>query len=134
MKTFRRLLVGFAVVAVLAYLMVLGVMYVYQRDFQYDRSGRMFELSETKLTGAELVSIPTADGSPLAAWYQPPTGDMPVILYFRGNSQSFSREHERYEVFVAAGYGFLAFGFALNSGSGRTVDESRIIAIKAVFC
>jgi len=127
MKTLRRLLVGFAVVAVLAYLMVLGVMYVYQRDFQYDRSGRMFELSETRLTGAELVSIPTADGSPLAAWYEPPTGDMPVILYFRGNSQSFSREHERYEAFVEAGYGFLGFDYRGFPGSPGELTEKHVL-------
>src|SRR5690606_4073263 len=89
MKWVRRIGLRVVVVGVLAYLGVLGGMYFLQRDFQYDRSGRMFALSETKLTDAELVSIATDDGSPLAGWYQAPAPGMPVILYFRGNAQSF---------------------------------------------
>jgi uncharacterized protein len=82
-KLLRRIGVGAAIVAVLAYAMVLGVMYVFQRDFQYDRSGRLLALSETKLDGTELVSIPSSDGSSVAGWYEPPAEGMPVILFFR---------------------------------------------------
>jgi fermentation-respiration switch protein FrsA (DUF1100 family) len=128
MKLAVRILTGIAVVAVLAYGIVMGVMYVFQRDFQYDRSGRMFELSETKLSGAELVSIPSADGSAVTGWYEPPTGDMPVILYFRGNSQSFSREHVRYEAFTEAGYGFLAFDYRGFPGSPGELTEENVLA------
>jgi uncharacterized protein len=103
-------------------------MYVMQRDFQYDRSGRMFALSETKLTAAELVSIPTDDGTPLGAWYQAPQPGKPAILYFRGNAQSFSREHVRYEAFVADGYGFLAFDYRGFPGSPGEVTEAHVLA------
>ena len=128
MKLFRRLLVGAAIVGVLAYVMVLGVMYVFQRDFQYDRSGRLLPLSETKLNGAQLVSIPSADGSSVAGWYEPPATGMPVILFFRGNSQSFSREHERFETWVDAGYGFLAFDYRGFPGSPGELTETNVLA------
>ncbi len=45
MKWFRRIAIGLAVFAVVAYLGVLAGMLVLQRDLQYDRSGRMFALS-----------------------------------------------------------------------------------------
>jgi fermentation-respiration switch protein FrsA (DUF1100 family) len=128
MKLFRRLLVGAAIVGVLAYVMVLGVMYVFQRDFQYDRSGRLLALSETKLTSAQLVSIPSADGSSVAGWYEAPATGMPVILFFRGNSQSFSREHERFETWVDAGYGFLAFDYRGFPGSPGELTETNVLA------
>lgn len=128
MKWLRRIAVGVGIVVVLAYLIVLGVMYFFQRDFQYERGGRMFALSETKLPQAELVSIPSADGSAVAGWYQPPTGGKPLILYFRGNAESFSREHERYEAFVADGYGFLAFDYRGFPGSAGEVTEEHILA------
>lgn len=128
MKWVRRIALGVVVVGVLAYLGVLGGMYFLQRDFQYDRSGRMFALSETKLTDAELVSIATDDGSPLAGWYQAPAPGMPVILYFRGNAQSFSREHERFEAWVADGYGFLAFDYRGFPGSPGEVTEAHVLA------
>lgn len=128
MKWFKRIAVGVVVVGVLAYLMVMAGLYFLQRDFQYDRSGRLFELSETLLTEAELVSIPSADGSALAAWYQAPQAGMPVIMYFRGNAQSFSREHERYEAWVGDGYGFLAFDYRGFPGSPGEVTQANVLA------
>ncbi|MHB1110253.1 MAG: alpha/beta hydrolase [Devosia sp.] len=128
MKMLKRIAIGVVGVGVLAYLAVLGVLYLFQRDFQYDRSGRMFELSETLLTNAELVNIPSADGSTVTGWYAPPGPGKPVILYFRGNAQSFSREHERYEQFVQDGYGFLAFDYRGFPGSPGEVTEENILA------
>jgi uncharacterized protein len=128
MKLVKRLAIGVVVAVAAAYLCVLGVLYFFQRDLQYDRSGRLFELSETKLTGTELVSIPSADGSSVTGWYAPPTAGQPVILYFRGNAQSFSREHERYEQFAADGYGFLAFDYRGFPGSPGEISEENVLA------
>jgi fermentation-respiration switch protein FrsA (DUF1100 family) len=128
MKRLGRIAIAVGIVAVLAYLLALGGMFIFQRDFQYDRGGRMFALSETGLTGAELVSIPSADGSAVTGWYQAPAAGNPLIVYFRGNAQSFSREHERYEAFVADGYGFLAFDYRGFPGSPGEVSETNILA------
>lgn len=128
MKWLKRVAIGLLAVLALAYVLVLGAMYFLQRDFQYDRSGRMFALSETKLPHAELVSIPSTDGSVVDGWYEPPNGNKPVILYFRGNAQSFSREHERYEAMVADGYGFLAFDYRGFPGSPGEVTEEHVLA------
>lgn len=128
MRGLRRILVGGLAVLALGYVAALLGMYLLQRDFQYDRSGRMFDLSETALTSAELVSIPSEGGAPLAAWYQAPAAGKPLIVYFRGNSQSFSREHERFAAFVADGYGFVAFDYRGFPGSPGEVSEEAILA------
>jgi fermentation-respiration switch protein FrsA (DUF1100 family) len=125
----KRILIGISAAAVVVYLGFIVALYVLQRDFQYDRTGRMFDLSETALTAdTTLVSIPSADGSVLAAWYQPPEEGRPVILYFRGNAQSFSREHPRYERWTEDGYGFLAFDYRGFPGSPGEVTEANILA------
>lgn len=125
----KRILIGLAALVVIAYVGFIVALYVLQRDFQYDKSGRMFDLGETKLTSdTTLVSIPSSDGSALAAWYEPPQPGKPVILYFRGNAQSFSREHERYEQFAADGYGFLAFDYRGFPGSPGEITEANILA------
>src|SRR5690606_33709380 len=116
------------IVAVLAYGMVLVAMFVLQRDFQYDRSGRMLALAETALDAAEVVAIPTAGGAMLAGWYQAPAAGKPLIVYLRGNAQRFSREHERFAAFVADGYGFLAFDYRGFPGSPGEVSEANILA------
>lgn len=148
MKRLRRIAIGAGIVAVLAYAMVLGAMYFFQRDFQYDRGGQLLALSETKLAEAELVSFVTFNGpavkmergsqllyvetdgplGSLTGWYQPPAAGKPLIVYFRGNAQSFSREHERFEAFVADGYGFLAFDYRGFPGSPGEVSEANILA------
>jgi pimeloyl-ACP methyl ester carboxylesterase len=128
MKWLWRILAGIVVVLVLAYGGVLGWIYVNQRSLQYDPGGKMFALSETKLQRAELVSIPSGDGSKLAAWYEPPEPGKPLIVYYRGKSLSFSREHERYEAMEADGYGFLAFDYRGFGGTPGDISEAHILA------
>jgi fermentation-respiration switch protein FrsA (DUF1100 family) len=127
-KFLRRLLAGVAIAAAVTYIVVLAGLYFLQRDLQYDRSGRLFELAETTLTGTELVNIPTTGETTVTGWYAPPAQDKPVILYFRGNSQSFSREHPRYETFAEAGFGFLAFDYRGFPGSPGEVNEANVLA------
>lgn len=125
---FFRLLRGIVVGAVIAYGLAVYVMYTYQRAFQYDTSGEVLPLAETELRSAELVEIPTSAGEVIHGWYQPPAGNKPLILYFRGNSQSFAREHARYETFVAAGYGFLAFDYRGFPASPGELTEANVLA------
>jgi uncharacterized protein len=127
MKWLWRGLLGLAIVIVLAYGGLLGWVYANQRALQYTGGGRMFALSETALKGATLVSIPTGDGSHLAAWYEVPQAGKPLILYFRGNSESFSREHERYEAMEADGYGFLAFDYRGFGGSPGEITQAHVL-------
>jgi uncharacterized protein len=127
MKRVRRLAIGVVVFLVVAYAGVLGAMLLLQRDLQYDRSGRLFALSETELAEAEQVEIPVGQGEHVTGWYQAPAQGKPAILYFRGNSQSFSREHPRYEEFVAAGYGFLAFDYRGFPGSPGELTQEHVL-------
>jgi uncharacterized protein len=126
MKLLRRTLIGAVGVLVLAYALVMAAMFLWQREFQYDRSGRLFALSETALTEAEQVTIPSGTGS-VTGWYQPPVAGQPLILYFRGNAQSFSREHERFEQMVADGYGFLSFDYRGFPGSPGELNEANVL-------
>jgi pimeloyl-ACP methyl ester carboxylesterase len=126
-KLLRRIAIGIVAVAVVGYAAVLGYIYVNQRALQYDQSGELLALGDTGLASAELVAIPTADGSPLAGWYQKPAPGKPAILYFRGNSGSFSREHARYEAFVADGFGFLAFDYRGFPGSPGELTQQHVL-------
>ena len=128
MKWLKRVAIGILVAVAVGYVAILGILYVFQRDFQYERGGPLLTLAETKLARAQLVSIPTADGASLAGWYEAPAPGKPLIVYFRGNSLSFSREHERYEAFVADGYGFLAFDYRGFGGSPGEVTQEHVLA------
>jgi fermentation-respiration switch protein FrsA (DUF1100 family) len=127
MNWLRRGAIAVLVVVILAYAGVLGWVYVNQRSLQYGAGGKMFALSETKLKGATLVSIPLGSGSRLAGWYEAPQAGKPLILYFRGNDESFSREHERYEAMEADGYGFLAFDYRGFGGSPGEITQEHVL-------
>lgn len=119
MKLLRRVLVGGLVLVVVLYAAVVGYMYVNQRALQYDADGPITALADTTLAAAEAVPIPSGDGV-INGWYQAPQAGKPLIIYYRGNSGSFSAEYERFEQFVADGYGFLSFdyrGFPMSPGS-----------------
>ena len=119
MKLLVRIVVGVLAVLVVAYAAVVGYMYVNQRALQYEAQGEVTALADARLPGAEAVAIPSGDGV-INGWYQAPQPGKPLVIYYKGNSGSFSAEHERFEQFVADGYGFLSFdyrGFPMSPGS-----------------
>ncbi len=117
---------GLALIAVL-YVGAIAYLYVNQRAFFYSPTGEIFTPGGTGVD-AEVVRIPTSEGETVTGWYEAPEGDLPTILYLKGNSGSFSREYERFAAFDAAGYGFLSIdyrGFPLSPGE---ITQDHILA------
>lgn len=127
MKLLRRVLLALLVLLVAGYTGVVGYMYVNQRALQYSAQGEVLALGNTALVGARDVVI-GSDGGVVSGWYRPARPGMPVILYYKGNSKSFSEEHERYERFVTDGYGFLAFDYRGFPASPGEISEANILA------
>lgn len=126
MKLLRRLLVSVVVLLAVFYAGVVGYMYLNQRALQYDAGGAVTALSETMLTGAEAIAVPVGD-EVVNGWYQAPVPGKPLIVYFKGNSGSFSAEHERYALFVADGYGFVAFDYRGFPSSPGTISQQGLL-------
>ncbi len=127
MKLLRRLLLTALVLVVLLYAAIVGYMYVNQRALQYSATGSITALADAGLPGAEQLEIASGDGA-ITAWYQAPRPGMPTILYYKGNSGSFTYEHERYAQFVADGYGFFAFDYRGFPTSPGQISEANILA------
>jgi pimeloyl-ACP methyl ester carboxylesterase len=127
MKILRRILIGLVALVVLAYLAALGVLYFDQRNLMYDPGSEVIALADTKLKNAEAVAIPTTDNAVVNGWYVAPAAGKPVILYYKGNADSFSSEHARFEAFATAGYGFLAFDYRGFPDSPGTITQQHIL-------
>jgi uncharacterized protein len=125
-KILRRLLIAIVVLVVVAYAAIVGYMFTNQRALQYDATGEITELAQTLLPEAQAVAIPSGDGE-VNGWFEPPRPGMPTILYYKGNTGSFTAEHERYEAFVEAGYGFLAFDYRGFPASPGEISEANIL-------
>lgn len=133
MKLLRRIVLGLVVLVVVLYAGVVGYMYINQRALQYDAQGEVTSLAETTLSGAEDVAI-AVDGSVVNGWYQAPAAGKPLIVYYKGNSGSFTREHERYAQWVADGFGFVAFDYRGFPASPGSISQDGILAdATAVF-
>lgn len=127
MKLLRRILVAILVLVVILYAAVIGYMFFNQRALQYSPDGDITALAATGLSQAQEIQIPSGDGF-VTAWYQAPAAGMPLIVYYKGNSGSFTEEHERYAQFVADGYGFLAFDYRGFPASPGAISQDNIIA------
>ena len=126
MKILRRVAFALLVLVVLLYAAAVGYMYFNQRALQYDAQGPVTALADTALAGAEDIAVPSGDGV-VHGWYQAPRAGMPVIVYYKGNSGSFTKEYERYEQFVADGYGFVAFDYRGFPASPGTISQAGIL-------
>lgn len=126
MKLIRRIAVGLIALVVVLYAAVVGYMYVQQRALQYDAKGEITSLVDADVPGATEVAI-ASDGAVVNGWYAPPRAGKPLILYYKGNSGSFSAEHERYAQWVADGYGFLAFDYRGFPASPGTISQQGIL-------
>jgi fermentation-respiration switch protein FrsA (DUF1100 family) len=127
MKWLRRIVVGLVGLVLVLYLAGMAALYLFQRDFQYEPEGRFLALGETRLTNAEMVEIPTSDNERIRGWYAPPAAGKPVIVYYKGNSGSFTDEHERYEAWADAGYGFLAFDYRGFPASAGALNQNNVL-------
>ena len=127
MRLLKYLFGAIAVIVVLGYLTALGVLYVKQRDFEYAPGSQVIALADTALKGAQAVAIPTTDDATVNGWYQAPTPGKPVVLYYKGNADSFSSEHERFEAFVKDGYGFLSFDYRGFPESPGSISEQHVL-------
>ncbi|WP_375452206.1 alpha/beta hydrolase [uncultured Devosia sp.] len=117
---------GLLIILVLGYGAVVGAMYAMQRDLQYDTKGAITPLADTAIVGAADVAIPV-DGSVVNGWYAAPRSGKPLILYYKGNSGSFTAEHKRYATWMQAGYGFLAFDYRGFPASRGSVSQQSIL-------
>jgi fermentation-respiration switch protein FrsA (DUF1100 family) len=127
MKYVRLTLFGLIGLIAAMYLGAIAYMYFNQRALQYDPSGPVIALADAGLPGAKDISI-SVDGSVINGWYQPPRAGKPLIIYYKGNSQSFSEEAERFVQFATEGYGFLSFDYRGFPASPGAISQVGILA------
>src|SRR5260221_4781372 len=82
------LLVGYGVMVALTYFGQRALMYFPDRTRTPPR--------EAGLPEAEEVTIETADGEKLVAWYVPAADGKPVVLYFHGNGGALVHRLNRF--------------------------------------
>lgn len=115
--------------AIAAYLALLGILYVYQRDMQYHPHAVVPDPAGSIVPEMVAVRIETEDGlRPLAWWAPPADRTRPVIVYFHGNGGTVASRAGQARILLDAGYGVLLAGYRYNAGAGGEPSEVGLIA------
>jgi len=114
--------------AAFLYLVTVAYLYLVQRHVVFQPGGVLARPTDLGLPGVEVLSLPMADGTMLAAWHVPAKAGRPTLLYFHGNGGNVSIRAERFRDLIEAGFGLLAPSYRGSPGSGGSPSEAALIA------
>lgn len=109
----------FLIVAVGAYVLVVGLVFLGQRHLMYHPGGVAGLPADAGLEAAREVRVSTADRLVLLSWFLAPAPDRPVVLYFHGNAGTIADRAYKARLLAAGGYGVMLAeyrGYGGNSG------------------
>jgi len=111
-------------IVVLTYGGMLAAAYSLQRKLTYFPDTRRPDLARAGEAFRE-ITVTTADGLALLAWYAPPAGaDAPVVVYFQGNGGHLGYRADKVAPFLDAGLGVLLAGYRGYGGNPGTPAEA----------
>jgi fermentation-respiration switch protein FrsA (DUF1100 family) len=116
------------VVVIVAYLGIVGLLYLVQRGLMYFPDRVRTAPAAAGLPQAAEEILTTADGEQVIAWHVPPRGERPVVLYFHGNGGALRLRVPRFRALVADGTGLLALSYRGYGGSSGSPSEAGLIA------
>jgi uncharacterized protein len=112
------------ILAILAYGGVLALMYVFQRSLMYFPDRARTPPAAAGLPQAEEVTLKSADGESLIAWYVPPQASKPLVIYFHGNGGALNLRAGRFGWLTADGFGLLGLSYRGYGGSSGKPSEA----------
>jgi fermentation-respiration switch protein FrsA (DUF1100 family) len=112
-----------AIVAV-AYVAIVALLYAMERTFLYPASTNRTTAAAAGLSGFQDVTLTTADGERLVAWWKPPEPGRSTILYFHGNGGSLWNRRHRARLLAEDGRGLLMVSYRGYSGSTGAPSET----------
>ena len=119
----RRVMVWFAV-AVGTYAVILVAATLFQRSLIYFPDTSRPDLDRTGVPGGREVTLTTADGLDLLAWYWPAADGSPTLAMFHGNARHMGPRAPKMAPFVDAGFGLLLVEYRGYGGNpGRPTEQ-----------
>ncbi len=125
MTTMINIGVGIA----LFYAALVVLVFVFQRSLMYHPGGDVASPAQSGAPEAEVVSLETADGLDLLAWWRrAPEPGRPVVLYFHGNAGHIGNRVDKIRPFIDAGFGVLLVSYRGYGGNRGRPDEDGLYA------
>jgi uncharacterized protein len=96
---------------VLAYGLVVLVMYLIQDSLLYDPRRENVTPEQVGLSNVETIELISQDGIKIVAWYTPASASKPTILFFHGKGGNIGGRPHRYSYYTSKGYGVLFLSY-----------------------
>ena len=111
---------SFVITAVPIYAVLLGLLYVFQRNLMYHPSSGHMDPAHYGVPEMTSVKVETDDGLRLTSWYRPPANeDTLTLLYLHGKAGHIGYRADKVKPYLEAGYGMLLLsyrGYGTNPG------------------
>ncbi|HEY2231368.1 MAG TPA: alpha/beta fold hydrolase [Xanthobacteraceae bacterium] len=122
------------IVLLVGYAGVVALLYVMQRALMYFPGVERISPAAAGLPAAEDALLDVADGERVVAWHLPPRGDRPVVLYLHGNGGHLGHRAERFRALTADGTGLVAVDYRGYGGStGHPTEAGLVIDAESVY-
>lgn len=115
------------IACLIVYFGLMMLLYVMQRQLQYQPNAREYEPSALGLLHVEKLAITTPDGERLLAWYRKAEFNRPTILYLHGNSGGLSNRAKKIAYYADKGYGVFALSYRGFEGSTGSISEPGLV-------
>ena len=125
----RMTLVRYLLILLAAgYMGLLALMFVFQRTLMYFPDTVRKAPREAGLPEAQELTLQSADGENLIAWYVAAREAKPLLIYFQGNAGGLDLRVERFRKLIADGSGLLALCYRGYGGSSGRPTEAGLIS------
>ena len=109
------------------YLLLLLLVFIFQRQFLYFPDQSVPPAAYLETTGFESVVVRSEpDGELRSLWREPQWADSPVILLLHGNAGSHFHRIQQYQALAEDGAGVLGVGYPGYGGNRGTPDETNL--------
>ena len=123
-----KILKTLPIVAVIAYALVVALMYFAQRTLLYPGASKAADPSPATAAWGAHAAIATPDGETLAALYFPSSKGRPTVLLFPGNGDNIVNYGFLADLLSERGYGLLAVSYRGYPGSTGSPTETGLLA------
>lgn len=122
-------------IALGVYLLLCGLLFVFQRNLLYLPSREMADLAQHPGSGLRSVSVPDRPGSAMTHWFRPPAAaDGTVVVLFHGNAGHIGHRVSKFAFLLEQGHGLLLVGYPGYGGNpGQPSQESLLAAGRAAL-
>lgn len=122
------LLKGVLLFAGLAYVALVGALYVFQRNMIYFPDPLRRTPASVGLAEGEEAELTSSDGTKVSVWHVAPQDNQPVVVYFQGNGGGLNLRAGRFKALAATGLGLVALNYRGYGGSGGSPTETGLLS------